>query len=62
MNWYQSFTHFADGTWDIEFHKQSPDHPDFIIQVYYSKLRGWGWIFKPFTRHWRVDNHHIMYL
>lgn len=43
MKWYQSFTHFADGTWDIEFHAQGTQDA-FIVRLYYSQLPEWGWI------------------
>lgn len=57
MNYYQSFSHYADGDWGIEFHCQSKDHADFVVRLYWCRLPGWGWLFKPYTRHWRVDNY-----
>lgn len=58
--WYQSFSFLADGTWETEFHKQSPDHPDFIVRIY--DVKNHGWRYKCFTTHWRMDNFHIFYL
>ena len=44
MNFYQSFTHYADGDWDIEFHCQHTDqHPAFVARLYWGPV-GWGWI------------------
>lgn len=44
MNYYQSFTHYGDGTWDIEFHAQwVGEHPAFVSRVYWGPP-GWGWI------------------
>ena len=42
MNYYQSFSHFADGQWDIEFHCQHVgQHPAFIVRCYYVENHGW---------------------
>ena len=53
-NWYQSFTRFADGTWDYEFHRQGC-HPDFVIRAYSSNRPEWGWLYKPFRTRWHYD-------
>jgi len=43
MNYYQSFSHYADGTWDIEFHGQdNVYHPGFVVRLFWSVN---GWIF-----------------
>lgn len=61
MNWYQSFSFFADGTWGYEFHCQSTDHPSLVMRSYWGG-KNHGWLLKQVTTRWSVDNYHIGYL